>query len=848
MPAPENVQYFLPLVARPARYVGGEVGAREPDPDERLRVVFAFPDVYEVGMCNNGLLFLYEILNDVSGVTCERVFVPDDDMAAQLRVRNVPLYSLETGRPVREADVLGITVPSPLNYTNALSLLSLSGISLLSADRREDDPLVIVGGHAVFNPEPFSAFADACFIGEGDEGVVEIAELLIELKELGPAARTEKLEALTAVEGVYIPSLYEPGTDGKLHAREPAPPKVKKRTVTDVGKLPHPVSKITAWLAPVHDRAALEVTRGCAQACRFCQAGFATRPYRERPASDVVRAAGEAVAITGTGDLSMLGLNPADYSPLLNVLEELRVKHPGIRVSLPAIRLEKYGARAAKAVSAEKPGQQTFAPETGTERLRRAINKEITDDEVLRGVRAAGAGGIQRVKLYFMVGLPTETDEDVIAIAKLAARADKALRDGLGRWGQVTVNVAAFVPQVHTPFQWFGQVPLSEIKRRFNLLRKHLNPKIKLKADDPEMSVLEAALARGGRELGPVILDAYLRGARRDGWHEAFKRGVWQDAFARAGINVEAYASRMLDVDGALSWDHIDVGVTKKFLAAEYERTFASETTPDCFAEPCAGCGACAGELKIRRYEPEELPAPPPPAYDRTVKVKRVRFTYQKTGLWRFLGHLDLMRLVIMLLSRAGVRMTYGRGFSPKPRLELAPALPTCAAGAEEWGDVWLHAETTPDEFLKSVSGSAAELGVTSAITIDAKASSLAREINYGEYVCDFGPAAAVGRLDANTITETVKRKLDEINNLVHNTPAENEPYLLSAVYVPKSDELTFALVNAPDGKGLSPFGVAGELTGIREPLSKCTIITRVKCGRYEGGEIVSPARVAGGE
>ncbi|UCE26798.1 MAG: TIGR03960 family B12-binding radical SAM protein [Candidatus Coatesbacteria bacterium] len=833
MAAPEHVQAFLPLVARPARYVGGEVGAREPDPDERLRVVLAFPDVYEVGMCNNGLLFLYEILNDVPGVTCERVFAPDDDMAAQLRVRNVPLYSLETGRPVREADVLGITVPSPLNYTSALTLLSLSEIPLRAADRRAGDALVIVGGHAVFNPEPVSAFTDACFIGEGDEAVVEITELLTERKESG-ATRQKKLEALAGIEGVYIPSLYEPDADGKFEAHEPAPPKVKKRIVTDVGKLPHTISKIIAWVAPVHDRAALEVTRGCAQACRFCQAGFATRPYRERPSPDVVRAAGEAVAATGTGDLSILGLNPADYQALPDMLERLRADHPGVRISLPAIRLEKYGARAAEAVSAEKPGQQTFAPEAGTERLRRTVNKNITDDEVLEGVRSAGAGGIQRVKLYFIVGLPNETDEDVVAIADLAARADRALRDGLGRWGRVTVNVAAFVPQAHTPLQWFGQIPLAEIKRRFGLLRKHLKPKVKLKVDGAETSVLEAALARGDRELGPVILDAYLRGARRDGWHEAFKWDVRRDAFARGGIDVEAYASRTLEVGAPLSWNHVDVGVTDKFLAAEYARAFASETTPDCFAEPCAGCGACAGEIKILRYEPEEKPAAPPPAPDRTKKITRLRFIYEKKGLWRFAGHLDLTRLVIMLLNRAGVPLTYGRGFSPKPRLELAPALPTCAAGAEEWGDAWLHAETTPDELLELVASGAKELGITFAAQVAAKAPSLAREINWGEYVCDFDPAAAVGGLNKDAITETIVRNVGEIP-----VPAEDEPYVLNAAYVPDSRELVFELVTSADGRALSPYAVAGELTGITEPLSKCIGITRVTCGRFNNHHVI---------
>jgi radical SAM family uncharacterized protein/radical SAM-linked protein len=835
MPAPENVQAFLPLVARPARYVGGEVGARDPDPDERLRVVMAFPDVYEVGMCNNGLLFLYEILNDVPGVTCERAFAPEADMAAQLRIRNVPLYSLETGRPVRETDVLGITLPSPLNYTGALSILALSKIPLLTADRREGDPLVIVGGHAVFNPEPFSAFADACFVGEGDEAVVEIAGLLIAMKERS-ASRREKLKALAGIEGVYVPSLYKPAAEGTLKTETPAPPKVKKRVVADIAKLPHPVSKIISWLAPVHDRAALEIARGCAQACRFCQAGAATRPYRERPADDVVHAAGEAVAATGTNDLSILGLNPADYSALTDVLDGLRAGHPGIRISLPAIRLEKYDTGAAEAVSAEKPGQQTFAPETGTERLRRVINKNITDDEVLDGVRAAGAGGIQRVKLYFMLGLPTETDEDVVAVAELAARADEALRDGLGRWGNVTVNVAPFVPQAHTPFQWYGQIPVAEIKRRLKILRKNLSSKIKLKADAPETSVLEAALARGGHELGPVILDAYLHGARRDGWREAFKWGVWRAAFSREGIDLETYASRDLEVNAPLPWNHIDVGVTRKFLAAEYERAFDGKTTPDCFAEPCAACGACAGNLKIRRYGSAGAQPTPPPPGDRTKKTTRIRFTYPKTGFRRFLGHLDLTRFVIMLLTRAGVPMTYGRGFSPKPRLELAPALPTCAAGAEEWGDVWLHTETIPSEFLELVSKGTAELAINFAAAVGPKTLSLAKEINYGEYICDFGPAADVGGLDTGAITSTIKSNVDGVS-----PKSEEEPYVLHATYEPERDEFTFALVNASDGKGLSPFDVAGALTGIAKPLSKCIVVTRIKCGRYDGLKTLSP-------
>lgn len=745
MPAPDKVQLWLPLVRRPARYVGGERGAHSPAPDERLRIVLAFPDLYEVGMCNQGLLFLYEIANRIPYVTCERTFLPAPDMAAQMRVRRQPLYSLETGRSVREADLLGMSVPSPLNLAGVPALLGASGIPLLRSERREDDPLIIVGGFAAFNPAPLALFCDGFAIGEGDELIAEVAEALLIAKEMD-ATRIEKLRFLAKLDGFYLPG----------YTKHP----VMKRVIANLKRTPHPVPGIVSHIPPVHDRIALEAARGCVKGCRFCQAGMVTRPYREREPEELYGCADAMTKTTGSGDVSILALNAADYSFTVPLLDNIQRSYPQTKVSLPALRLDDYRAAMGSAVGRNKPGQQTFAPEAGTQRLRDAINKPISDDDIIGGIRAAGGNGVQRVKLYFMVGLPTETDEDLYAIADLAKRADLALKEGLGRFGQVTVNVTPFVPQPHTPLQWAERPDTGEIERRLKLVKKSLPRKVKFKTEDVRVGTLEAALARGGEELGPVILEAYSHGARLDGWSEFFDYSVWVKAFRKYGLDLESYASRRFIVDEDLPWAIIDTGLCDEFLKEEYRRTFKGMVTANCLDYGCYKCGVCGGGMGNTRAELPLSPIEKPVSNDVTVKAMRVRFSYSKEGIYRFLSHLDLYRLMQLALNRAGWPVAYSGGFAPKPRIELAPPLPLGAVGEKERADVYIYVERETKELLHSLLKAGPEFTPNDIARIDLKAPSFFKSVSAADWYTEVWPLSELTEVSGENVLQSVKTKL----------------------------------------------------------------------------------------
>ncbi len=745
MPAPDKVQLWLPLVRKPARYVGGERGSHPPDLDEKLRIVLAFPDLYEVGMCNQGLLFLYEMTNCISGVTCERAFLPAPDMASQMRVRRQPLYSLETGRPVIDADLLGISVPSPINITGVPALLGASGIPFLRTERRVDDPIVIVGGYAAFNPAPLSLFCDGFAIGEGDELLIEIVETLLIAKEMD-ATRVEKLRFLAKLDGLYLPG----------YTKRP----VKKRVITDLKRAPHPAPGIISHIAPIHDRVALEAARGCVKGCRFCQAGMVTRPYREREPGELLGCADAIAEATGSGDISLLALNTADYSYTVPLLDNIQRSYPQAKVSLPALRLDDYQAAMGSAVGRNKPGQQTFAPEAGTQRLRDAINKPISDDDIIDGIRAAGENGVQRVKLYFMVGLPTETDEDLYAIADLAKRADRALKEGLGRFGQITVNVTAFIPQPHTPLQWEERPTSGEIDRRLTLVKKSLPRKVKFKTEDIRVSTLEAALARGGEELGPVILEAYMRGAKLDGWSEFFNYPVWVSAFEKYGLDLETYASRRLNIDEELPWSFIDVGLNDEFLKEEYRRTFDGMVTANCLDHGCYKCGVCHGGMGNTRAE---LPMPEivePKPHDVTVKAMRVRFTYAKEGIYRFLSHLDLYRVMQMALNRAGWPVAYSGGFAPKPRIELAPPLPLGAFGEKEWADVYICDKRETDELLSSLRKAGPDFSPDDIVRIELNAPSFFKSVSAADWYAEMWPLSELTEVSGEDVLQAIRARI----------------------------------------------------------------------------------------
>jgi radical SAM family uncharacterized protein len=597
-----RVEPLLSRVERPARYTDREWGAVH-RPDPFYRAALLYPDTYELGMANQALAILYARLNSLDGVAAERVFVPWVDMAAAMREAGVPLFTLESCMPVTECDLLGITLPYELTYTNILEALDLAGVPLRAAERRDGDPLVVGGGPCVFNPEPVADFFDAILIGEGEDAVADIVDAHREAKA-GGLSRAEVLERLAALPGVYVPSLYTPAT-AAAPARpldsSAAPAVVEKRVLSSLSDHATPTCPVVPFMDVIHDRASVEVLRGCSRGCRFCQAGMVYRPVRERTPDEIVRDAVAQLRCTGHEDVSLTSLSTTDHSRIEEVLRRLgaAVRGTGVALSLPSLRVDAFGVEMARLASAGgKKSGLTFAPEAGTQRLRDVINKNVSEEDLLATVRAAFGAGWRRVKLYFMCGLPTETDDDVRAIGALAWKVLDAARDATPpaqRGGiRIGVSVSVFVPKAVTPFQWEGQLPLEEVRRRQSILREAMPRKgIDLHWHDAEVSFLEGALARGGRELSPVIERVWREGGAFDAWTERFSFARWMDAFAAEGLDAAALATTPRDPDAPLPWDHISAGVGRAYLLSEREAALAARTTPDCSFDGCTGCGVC---------------------------------------------------------------------------------------------------------------------------------------------------------------------------------------------------------------------------------------------------------------
>jgi radical SAM family uncharacterized protein len=596
-----RVEPLLARVERPARYVDGEWGSRHL-PEASYRVALLYPDTYELGQANQAIGILYDLLNAVPDVAAERVFVPWADMAAEMRGADVGLFTLETCTPVAECDLFGITLPYELSCTNVLEALDLAGIPLRSADRGERVPLVVGGGPLCYNPEPIADFFDAILIGEGEDAVPEIVAAHREAKAAG-LSRDDTLKRLAAVPGLYVPSLYHPAdADGPARPREGsgAPLVVLKRVVADLSAHPTPRCPIVPFMEVAHDRANVEVLRGCARGCRFCQAGMVYRPVRERTPDEIVRDAVAQLRWSGQEDVSLTSLSTTDHSLIEEVLRRLgaAVRGTDVAISLPSLRVDAFGVEMARLASAGKKGGLTFAPEAGTQRLRDVVNKNVDDEDLLATVSAAFAAGWRRVKLYFMVGLPTETDDDVRGIGELVRRVAAAAREATPekqRGGiRIGVSVSVFVPKAMTPFQWHGQLALDAVRARQQVLRDAMPRKgVDLSWHDPEVSLLEGALARGGRELSPVIERVWRSGGSFDAWTERFSLQRWLEAFAAEGLDAGALASADLDPASPLPWDHLSAGISRDWLLAEREAALVGRTTADCTFGACSACGVC---------------------------------------------------------------------------------------------------------------------------------------------------------------------------------------------------------------------------------------------------------------
>ena len=597
-----EVEKLLPLVQKPARYIGGELNSCiKNKEDVDLRFAFCFPDSYEIGMSHLGMKILYSLINERPDSWCERVFAPWEDMEKVMRERNIPLFALESGDYIKDFDVIGFTLLYEMSYTNVLNMLDLAGLPVRSADRKSLSPLVIAGGPCVCNSEPLSEFIDVFEFGEGEEVMNEFLDLYKEYKEKN-ASKDEFLVAASKIEGIYVPSLYDVEYNGdntvkRIVPKSGAPEKIRKRVVSDFDKCYYPDKFIVPYIDVVFDRATAEIFRGCIRGCRFCQAGFIYRPIRERKADTINEQCRALCETSGYDEISLSSLSTSDFSGLEELTDGLLdiTEKQKIGLSLPSLRIDNFSLGLMEKVQKVRKSGITFAPEAGTQRLRDVINKNITEENIMKSTSMLFRGGWTNVKLYFMIGLPTETMEDVRGIAELAGRVLDVYfeipKEERAKNINITVSTSSFVPKPFTAFQWEPQDSREMIIEKQNELKRSIPSKrIRYSWHDNKTSTLEGIFARGDRRLCDVIIRAVEKGCKFDGWSEYFRYDLWMEAFEELGIDTEFYNARKRSYDEILPWDHIDIGITKDFFIRESEKAQRGETTPNC-REKCAGCG-----------------------------------------------------------------------------------------------------------------------------------------------------------------------------------------------------------------------------------------------------------------
>ena len=727
---PPNIDKILAHVKKPSRYLGNEFNASCKNWDEvGFRIALAFPDLYEIGMSHHGLQILYSLINAQEGLLADRVYAPDKDMEEFLESQGAPIFAVESRRSLAEFDMIGFTLPYELCYTNILTILALAQIPLQSSGRNDSHPFIIGGGSGSFNPEPVADFFDAILLGDGEEAVLEIAAALRAAKEV-ELDRHATLAKLTEIAGVYVPSFFEPNYDsqGKLLAvnfLKKDYEKIQRRILPDLETSQMAGKPLVPLVRIVHDRLGIEVARGCTRGCRFCQAGIIYRPARERSADRVVEFAEMGAEAGGFDELALLSLSTGDYSCLSSVLGHLmdRFVKEYVSVSMPSMRVGTLTPEIMNQIKRVRKTGFTLAPEAGTDRLRRVINKGITEEDLLNTCKDANSLGWKLLKFYFMFGLPTETEEDIKAIAALVHRASQTSAD---RRLRINVSVATFVPKPHTPFQWEPQITIDEAFAKIDLLKKSL-PKgnYKLKWQDPRQSYLEGVMSRGDRLLSGIIEEAWRRGARLDAWSEHYDLAVWQEAARACNTDLSHYLRRR-DFTEILPWQHLDTGVDQEFLLAELEKSMTGEYTPDCRVHGCQKCGACDFKevrpvVQCKQKGPAEIgeeniihgnghaPKENVALQNTSLKNKTEKDTphqwyrmfYSKQGDIRFLSHLEVIQAFFQAFRRAGIKQHYTQGFNPVPKASFSPALPVGTESLAEYLDVDLTAVIADkNEFL----------------------------------------------------------------------------------------------------------------------------------------------------
>lgn len=679
------IQDLLPFVQMPSRYMGTEINRIQKDPSSvLLSVALAFPDLYEIGSSHFGIQILYHVLNQRKEIVAERVYAPQKDFEELLRRRNLPLMSLENQRPLNQFDLVGFSLLYELNFTNVLNMLDLAGLPLHAADRDATHPVVLAGGPCVCNPEPMADFFDAMVFGDAEQLILRIADEWLQWKDKAET-RIDLLKRLAQLDGIYVPRMYKATYDatGFQHLAPDtgvqAP--VQRAIISDLDSAPFPDRPVIPFARPVHDRLRLEIARGCTRGCRFCQAGMIYRPVRERGPATILDMARDGLASTGYEDLSLLSLSTGDYhclGPLMEILMQ-RCQSERVAVSLPSLRAGVLTPRLMELIRSVRKTGFTIAPEAGSQRLRDVINKNISFEDVAKTVQDAFGMGWRLIKLYFMIGLPTETDADLDAIVDMVRQLN-TIRGPNGRKGHINVSVTTFIPKAHTPFQWASQISLDESKAKIAYLKAAFDKMrtVRFKWQSPGMSLIEGVLARGDRRMGTVLLNAWKSGCRFDGWTDQFNLSRWIESLKQSDVPIDFFTTRKRRQEEPLPWDHMDSLVDKQFLKDQWESALRGQLAEDCRHGQCQACGVCDFEtLQPQVHTSCRCPASAEvPVAEDDQEFSTFVMTYEKLGSARFFGHLELARHFGRAVRRAGIGVKYSAGYHPMPRISFDNPLP----------------------------------------------------------------------------------------------------------------------------------------------------------------------------